>query len=415
MDYSESRIMKRPVHLWLFCLIVVGVTSCRAFWLPAPDSDAKIDHSLSGFLVMECLDSTTTLCGLDLAREPEQVTIRACEGRCSQVFVTVTDAGSKVVYLEQSPKSDDIIWGFSLDEQHPQTLVEDEHPKTHPTWSPQGDRLAYIVLHDPYMLSSKPVDVTPMVTTVPDLLAYRYSTLYVLELATGDELQVTPTQTRVMDYAWSPDGKHILLNGYLEDTEQDGNVDARDVLELYTVSLPDLSIERIPDATTMEDSRRQPSWSSDGRYLAYIGNESYLVVLKATTYDEIARFEIAASSEESRWYKWAPQGTKIAYIGASDESHSVQGFVDLFVFDLETGAHTRLSDTSAYTTFGVYTRRGIKLYDPTWSPDGTFIAVAWQTRGQSYLVVSSGDGSQISRVAELEDYYRLVFWTELQY
>lgn len=407
--------MKRPLRLLLLCLMMTGVTSCRTFRLPVPDAVAKMDHSLSGLLVMECLDSAVTLCGLDLVKEPEQLALsRACEDRCSEVSVTVTDAGPKLAYLEEPLESGSIIWGFSLDEQYPHTLVEDERLKAHPIWSPQGDRLAYLVLHDPYTPSPKPADATPMATPAPDLLIYRYATLHVLEFASRNELQVTPTQTRVVDYAWSSDGDRILLSGYLEDTNQDGNVDARDVLELYTLSLSDLSLDRVPATLVTEDSRGQPSWSSDGRYLAYIGNGSHLVVLNASTYDEVTRFEIAAASE-SRWYQWAPEDTKIVYIGASQKSHSVQGFVDLFVFDLETGAHTRLSDTSAYTTFGVYTRRGIKLHDPAWSPDGAFIVVAWQTRGQTYLVVFSGDGTQISRVAEVEDYYRLVAWTELQF
>jgi Tol biopolymer transport system component len=250
-----------------------------------------------------------------------------------------------------------------------------------------------------------------MLTTVPRIVSvsYRYTSLYVFDLVEGYDVQVTPDEIKVRDHVWSPNGNSLAVSGHLEDINQDGKIDQDDPAWLYTISLPDYTIECVDAAKEIEDSRLEPSWSADGRYLAYLGNRDELVVLDAMTYEEITRFEIDPGSKA---YHWAPDSARIAYVGTSSWPDSVHLFVDLFIFDLETSTHIRLTNTSTYTIYGVYERNGVQLDHPLWSPDGKQIAIMWRTGDQEYLVVSKADGSQLTKVTKLEHYYRLVAWVK---
>jgi Tol biopolymer transport system component len=398
--------------LLLVVLMVVCGISIASIKPSVPESSNDLQRELRGYILVECLNSHVTLCGIELpdASEPTILTSH-CEDDCEWAnSISVADE-RKVVYVQQPKVGDDTIWSLSLGKPLPELLVAGAAPKWQPIWSPDGQYIAYGVRLEPYNSPrrSGSVTPTPMLTSVPHMVSYRYSALHILDLHTGHDIRITPEQVDVLEYAWSQSGQQLAVSGRFEDSNQDGRIAPMDEVWLYIISLPDYTITRVKETQVAEYSRRQPSWSADGQYLAYLGNDDDLVVLDATTYDEIVRFEISAGAKA---YRWAPERAQIAYIGYSRWPESVHLFEDLFIFDLTTGTHTRLTDTHNFTVFGCYYRNGIQLDHPTWSPDSKHIAFMWRTEDQEYLVVSNTDGTQLSQVMKLDRYYRLVDWLE---
>jgi Tol biopolymer transport system component len=77
----------------------------------------------------------------------------------------------------------------------------------------------------------------------------------------------------------------------------------------------------------------------------------------------------------------SPDGKRVAVVADDGD-----GYSDLEVFDVQTGARTKLSD-------------GANLADPSWSPDGKTIAVTSYTKGNPRLVLVSVDGRSSDPVA----------------
>lgn len=127
--------------------------------------------------------------------------------------------------------------------------------------------------------------------------------------------------------------------------------------------------------------------------------------MRADDGSEVARLDVSPSAE----YAWSLSGNEIAYVELWPADRV--SYEDLFVFELSTGDVTRLTDTSQYTVFGAWELNGITLSDPTWSPDGNYLAFIWRTGGKDYIVVASADGSQLSRIVGLgSGYHHLTAW-----
>ncbi len=133
--------------------------------------------------------------------------------------------------------------------------------------------------------------------------------------------------------------------------------------EIFTVPADKGDARNLTKTTGVME--RDPSWSPDGRWIAYFSDESgeyQLHVRDQSGTGEVKKF--APGDGKPGFFSgpvWSPDSKKIAY-NRQD--------VSLWVLDLESGASTKI-DQNTFGDFG-------DVVEPTWSPDSNWIGYAKQ-------------------------------------
>lgn len=167
--------------------------------------------------------------------------------------------------------------------------------------------------------------------------------LYIMDMDGGNLRQLTEDGRIVeMPLAISPDGNVIVFVSYRNETR-----------DLYAVTVD--TGEEV-NLTASDTHEWQPSWSPDGRQLAFI-RETNLYIMDYATGDTTLLHEGYDSSPV-----WSPDGTRIAFSWYLYPADAEYGNYDLFVFDIDTGEITRLTDLPGDDIV------------PHWSSDGEYIA-----------------------------------------
>ena len=174
----------------------------------------------------------------------------------------------------------------------PENLTQDPYLDTEPAWSPDGTKLAYS--------SDKGSDLLQ---------------LWVRDLSTGLDRQITRLATQPMGASWSPDGSRIAF------LEVDG------MWRRAAVSVVDVASGQV---TKIHDSLfgpGMPTWSPDGRRVAVAMVAPYSARFREGTNQILT---MSAEGGDDRWFapqpnlsidsrggcgpEWSPDGTKMAMI-----------------------------------------------------------------------------------------------------
>jgi TolB protein len=193
--------------------------------------------------------------------------------------------------------------------------------------------------------------------------------IYVLDLGGRGVTNVTRNGSINLSPSWSPDGRSLAWTSYKK-------------------SNPDLYVKNLGSGHTRVISNQRgintsPAFSPDGKHIALTRStdgDSDLYIVDAQTGTQLSRVTKGGGIDVSPHY--SPDGTKMAF--ASERSGGSQ----VYLQDLASGDAKRITFVGDFNT------------DPVISPDGTKLAFVGRSPGGFDIFVCDIDGSRPIRITQ---------------
>ncbi|MBC8507642.1 MAG: serine/threonine-protein kinase [Anaerolineales bacterium] len=264
-------------------------------------------------------------------------TVKYLGGGSGQIAYASDRSGDVQIYLQNIEGDPDV-----------EQLTDFPGGACQPAWSPDGSQLVFI-------------------SPCPEQdERYPNSSLYLMDAESDDWEKISTSADGNFDPIWSPDGKQLAY------TARDGSH-----LHIHIFTLADGYDISISDRLSFD---MQPAWSPDGEQIVFLSTrtgENLLFVMTARG-EKVVQFTRIA--EKTNMYpRWSPDGNTILYMQLNNVGYPVlvsalfekQGFSEQIL-------------TTEYTA---------PMRDPTYSPNGTWIAFSSNYDGSNHdiwIVTSSG-------------------------
>ena len=162
---------------------------------------------------------------------------------------------------------------------------------------------------------------------------------------------------------WAPADPIILFHASVEST--------RDVFTYTTYS------NTIRNLTHHKSQDYAPTWSPDGREIAFLSNRNEQTGIYTMNIDGTNPILQLATNIQDRLY-WSPDGTQIAFSQSSGKNH-------LCILTITNKILTCTNKDGSH---------------PTWSPDGQFLVYESRRNNRSYLYLTDNQCSHPKRLTK---------------
>jgi TolB protein len=227
------------------------------------------------------------------------------------------------------------------------TVLESDEPLMSPSWSPDGQSLAYVSFER------------------------KRPEIFIQHLASGKRSKISGFKGINGAPSWSPDGKSLALV-----LSKDGSPD------IYTLNI---STKRLKRLTRHRSIDTEPVWNNDGRTIIFTSDRSgspqlYEIAAKGGKPRRIT-FEGRYNSDASI----SPDGKYITMV------HGERGQYKIAQLERETGNMTVLTDASLDESPSFSPNGKMVLYASTGGENGVLFAVSVDGRAKHKLSDQSGD------------------------
>ncbi|MGC1089981.1 MAG: S9 family peptidase, partial [Candidatus Acidiferrum sp.] len=193
---------------------------------------------------------------------PKRISASANDAIHSEGSVAWSPDSRKIAFLSDAEKADQLqlyVAGAAGGPAHKLTQVKGF--LSAPGWSPDGKTIALLFIENATRASGPLVAETHETGEIKD--SFYEQRLALVDVATGKLRQISPADTYIYEYDWSPDGRRFAVTAAL------GNGDDNwFIAELYTLDAASGLMKSIYKPS-MQISN--PAWSPDGQRIAFIG------------------------------------------------------------------------------------------------------------------------------------------------
>ncbi len=214
--------------------------------------------------------------------------------------------------------------------------------------------------------------------------------IYVMDADGGNQQNLTNNPDKDFQPSWSPDGKRIAFM-----SNRDGHVHAIHGWSTYEIYVMDADGGNLQNLTNNPNNDTNPSWSPDGKRIAFASWDGKII-------DFVIDFEIYVmdadggnlqnltnNPNDDRSPSWSPDGERIVFV-SHRAGHFKSKFLitsEIYVMGTDGGNQRRLTEN----------RKNDE--SPSWSPDGKRIAFASDRKGdfenfEIYVMDADGGNQQ---------------------
>ena len=208
----------------------------------------------------------------------------------SRIWMVGTDAGEPVA-LTAGPKTDNNprwspdghqlaftsnrggnnqIWLLPMSGGEARQLTHNKSGAGAPLWSPDGRKIAYLAKDE--VDPSEQEDGVRIIDRLHykqngiGFLGHRYTQIFVVDVATGQEKQITEGCYDCNSLTWSPDSQQLAFS-----SNRTAEPDYNNQSDIWVVSAKGGELRQV---TPGAGPCYRPSWSPCGQYIAYLGHDN---------------------------------------------------------------------------------------------------------------------------------------------